>query len=196
MNSGPMNIRQCYTLLELPPRASLDDVKESYKDLVQVWHPDRFSHSPRLQQKAQDKLQQLNEAYNTLKAHLERQTLEGAYYLTTEPMGKPGVGGPRDRPRSPGTSTGAAASTGPEDHRSPWTRSHPESSEFAGVSFTASNPQSLRWRLQAMGVILGLLALLLVPLLLTLVIAQHPLLVGLMLLLPVGAYGYRLWTTR
>lgn len=46
------NIKQYYEILELQLNASKADIKQAYKDLVSVWHPDRFSHNLRLQQKA------------------------------------------------------------------------------------------------------------------------------------------------
>lgn len=51
----------------------MEDAKQAYKDLVQVWHPDRFTHSPRLQQRAEAKLKQLNLAYETLVPLLQAQ---------------------------------------------------------------------------------------------------------------------------
>jgi len=56
----------CYEILGLRHGASEDEVKQAYRDLVKVWHPDRFSHDPRLQVKAQEKLKDINEAYTKL----------------------------------------------------------------------------------------------------------------------------------
>lgn len=61
-------IKRCYEILELPPGSSQDEIRQAYKDLAFVWHPDRYSHNPRLQQKAQDKLKKINSAYEFLKA--------------------------------------------------------------------------------------------------------------------------------
>jgi hypothetical protein len=57
-----------YQILELKPGASKQEVKQAYKDLIVVWHPDRFAHNPRLQQKAQEKVKELNAAYAFLKS--------------------------------------------------------------------------------------------------------------------------------
>ncbi len=56
-----------FQLLDLDQTASLADMKQAYKDLVMVWHPDRFTHNARLRQKAEDKLKQFNDAYESLK---------------------------------------------------------------------------------------------------------------------------------
>jgi hypothetical protein len=64
------DIDRYYEILELKSGASLEDLKRAYRDLVRVWHPDRFSHDPRLQQKAQEKLKEINEAYEKLQAFL------------------------------------------------------------------------------------------------------------------------------
>ena len=55
-----------HELLGVAPGASGQVLKEAYRDLAKVWHPDRFSHDPRLQQKAQEKLKEINEAYEQL----------------------------------------------------------------------------------------------------------------------------------
>ncbi len=62
------SVNSCYRILGLPPGAALADIKKAYLDLAQVWHPDRFAHDPRLQQKAQDNLQRINEAYEILQS--------------------------------------------------------------------------------------------------------------------------------
>ncbi|MBI3585341.1 MAG: RDD family protein [Nitrospinae bacterium] len=59
-----------YEILGLKIGASLDEVKEAYKDLVKVWHPDRFTNEPKLQLKAQEKLKEINEAYQMIQNSL------------------------------------------------------------------------------------------------------------------------------
>ena len=64
------DIKRCYEKLGLTMGASEEDVKTAYRDLVQVWHPDRFSHNPTLQKKAQEKLKEINTAYEAVKADI------------------------------------------------------------------------------------------------------------------------------
>ena len=55
--------------LELDDNASLDDIRQAYRDLAKVWHPDRFPNDPRMQAKASEKLRRVIEAYEFLKSH-------------------------------------------------------------------------------------------------------------------------------
>ena len=57
-----------YQILELEPGASQAEIKQAYRDLAIVWHPDRFADNPRLREKAEAKLKQINAAYNSLKS--------------------------------------------------------------------------------------------------------------------------------
>ncbi len=63
-------MRSCYDVLEIKPNASLEEVKEAYRDLAFVWHPDRYVNNPRLQKKAQDRFQAINHAYHVLECCL------------------------------------------------------------------------------------------------------------------------------
>jgi hypothetical protein len=56
-----------FRALDLDQTATLDEIKQAYKDLVMVWHPDRFVHNDRLRHKAEEKLKQFNQAYDGLK---------------------------------------------------------------------------------------------------------------------------------
>jgi hypothetical protein len=57
---------RCYELLGVRPGVSPLELKAAYRDLTKVWHPDRFAHDPRLQEKAQEKLKEINDAYEQL----------------------------------------------------------------------------------------------------------------------------------
>lgn len=74
---SPMNdeLIDCYNLLGVSRGASSAELKAAHRDLAKVWHPDRFLHDPRLQEKAQEKLKQINEAYDQLRSgKVKRQT--------------------------------------------------------------------------------------------------------------------------
>ena len=63
-------INRCYRALELEPGASLDEVKQAWRELVKVWHPDRFPNDTKLQRKAQERLKEINGAYEILEQYL------------------------------------------------------------------------------------------------------------------------------
>ncbi|NDJ17416.1 J domain-containing protein [Myxacorys almedinensis] len=50
---------------------SLDEVKRAYKELVQVWHPDRFRNNPKLEMRANQKLKEINAAYDYVCEHYD-----------------------------------------------------------------------------------------------------------------------------
>ncbi|MBE9095560.1 J domain-containing protein, partial [Tychonema sp. LEGE 07203] len=60
------DINRCYEILEIEPGASLEEIKRAYRDLAFVWHPDRLAHNDRLQQKAEQRLTEINQAYEEL----------------------------------------------------------------------------------------------------------------------------------
>ena len=61
-----------YDVLGVKPGVSDRDLKAAHRDLAKVWHPDRFLHDPRLQEKAQEKLKEINEAYEQLLSRHKR----------------------------------------------------------------------------------------------------------------------------
>jgi hypothetical protein len=60
------SLLECYRALELDPGADLAEVREAYRVLSRVWHPDRFAASPAMQARATARQQQLNGAYQAL----------------------------------------------------------------------------------------------------------------------------------
>lgn len=63
-----MDISEAFTILGLPQSATPTQIKEAYRDLAKVWHPDRFGSDPRLRAKAEETFKQVNEAYQILQA--------------------------------------------------------------------------------------------------------------------------------
>jgi hypothetical protein len=59
-------LSRAFELLGVKPGVSSGELKAAHRDLAKVWHPDRFLHDPRLQEKAQEKLKEINEAYELL----------------------------------------------------------------------------------------------------------------------------------
>jgi DnaJ-class molecular chaperone len=66
-----MDLRQAYKILELPENSSMYEVKQAYRDLAQIWHPDRQAQNERLQRKSLNKMKELNAAYDCICHHLD-----------------------------------------------------------------------------------------------------------------------------
>ena len=63
-------ISACLELFDLPDAFTEAQLKQAYHDLVQVWHPDKHSHNARLQKKADEKMKEINQAYEVLRLRL------------------------------------------------------------------------------------------------------------------------------
>lgn len=93
-------LERYYQILELQSGANLEEINEAYRDLVFVWHPDRIPYDNlRLQKKAQQKLQDINEAREKLRLYkLEHEQ----YYCSQQRECKPFSS--REKIYSPSTS--------------------------------------------------------------------------------------------
>ncbi len=68
MTTQKKNLEQYYEILGLKLGATWTEVKQAYRDMAMVWHPDRFENS-RLKLKAQEELKVINQAYEVLKSY-------------------------------------------------------------------------------------------------------------------------------
>ena len=64
------SINEYYKILGVDSGITAEELKKIYRELVKEWHPDRLLHNPSLHKTAQQKLQEINEAYDQLLAHL------------------------------------------------------------------------------------------------------------------------------
>ncbi|MCC5641700.1 DnaJ domain-containing protein [Nostoc sp. CHAB 5824] len=62
-----LDINHAYEILGLEPGASQAQVKRAYRQLVKIWHPDRFLDQKQ-KQEAEEKIKSINAAYNKLKS--------------------------------------------------------------------------------------------------------------------------------
>lgn len=53
-------------VIDLTGNASLEDIKKSYRELLQIWHPDKCGNNENLQKRANKKVQEINKAYSYL----------------------------------------------------------------------------------------------------------------------------------
>jgi hypothetical protein len=63
-----VDLREAYAVLGVSPGTNEAGVREAYRDLAKVWHPDRHAADPRLQRKADEKLKQINAAYQAIRS--------------------------------------------------------------------------------------------------------------------------------
>ena len=54
-----------YEVLGVPHGASQEQIKKAYRDLARKYHPDNYTDNP-LADLAQEKMKEINEAYDTL----------------------------------------------------------------------------------------------------------------------------------
>jgi hypothetical protein len=101
MDSG---LSQHLETLGLKPDASWEEVTQAYKDLMRVWHPDRFQSDERLRKKAEEHSQRINHAMGELKK-LGKAGLEKA--RSTSASGNPRTHRPppQREPRATDTNT-------------------------------------------------------------------------------------------
>ena len=62
------SVNEYCKVLGVDSSATPEELKKAYRDLIKEWHPDRFLHNPRLQKKAEEKLREINEAYDQLQS--------------------------------------------------------------------------------------------------------------------------------
>ena len=90
-------IKRRLEVLGLKPGATEDEVKKAYRELVMVWHPDRFASDSPMQARAETKLKELNAAYEFLLAHgfhdgldiIPEQTFPETDAATSPPVASP-----------------------------------------------------------------------------------------------------------
>lgn len=118
------DLLDAYRLLELEPGASRAEVREAYRDLARVWHPDRFASNPDLLARATARQQALNVAYQRIMAALGAGHAPGAprtptshetWHGATAPGASTGNAGPERSPPPP--RPGPAPATGTPDPR-------------------------------------------------------------------------------
>jgi len=69
-------IRRYLVLLNLPNRFDEAQLKQAYRDISQVWHPDKHGHNQRLRDKAESIFKEVNAAYQFFKDHMQSGSFE------------------------------------------------------------------------------------------------------------------------
>jgi DnaJ domain len=134
-----MTHAEALRIFQLDDRRTPEELRATYRELVKVWHPDRFANDPDLRAKADRRLQEINRAYAVLQDRAE----------TVEP--------PRKPTPSPHASPPQAPTPRSADHSTP--RSTDEPTPRAGDDSTPrarDESTPARWSL-ALLVVIGLL---------------------------------------
>ncbi len=92
-----LSLQESFQILGVPEDASPEEVRQAYRDLAVVWHPDRFSGNPRLEARATEMLKQINAAYGMVKAFHESRRETGTVEAHPDP--------PRTGPEDAGADT-------------------------------------------------------------------------------------------
>lgn len=69
VNRNCLECSEYYPVLRLKPEANEDEVKTAYRDLTQIYHPDRFNGNERLRRTAEDEMKKVNVAYSHIVGH-------------------------------------------------------------------------------------------------------------------------------
>lgn len=64
------DISQWYGVLGVSLTDSPKTIKAAYRELAQLWHPDRYVDDPELQSRAEEEIKEINQAYSEIKAYL------------------------------------------------------------------------------------------------------------------------------
>ena len=67
---APEAVLAAFATLGLTSHATVQEIRQAYRDLAEVWHPDRFFHNPRIRAEAESKMVAINSAYQLLRDYL------------------------------------------------------------------------------------------------------------------------------
>ncbi len=88
-----LDIKSAYYILGLEPGASFAQVKQAYRQLVKIWHPDCFSDLDKKEQ-AEQKIKTINEAYELLKSY-QADSSNQPKFSSQQQTNKPGTHKPQ-----------------------------------------------------------------------------------------------------
>ena len=83
-------IQVYYKILNLKPGASPKEVKQAYRNLALLWHPDRYPQGSPLQAEAEHKFKEINHAYNQLRQFLNQPPSRTPTSTPVKPSPNPG----------------------------------------------------------------------------------------------------------
>ena len=66
-----MDLDSAFKILELEKSVDISQIRMAYRDLAEIWHPDKYAYKPRLAEKAAIKMKEINLAYALIQEHLK-----------------------------------------------------------------------------------------------------------------------------
>jgi DnaJ-domain-containing protein 1 len=106
-------LSECYATLSVRSDATPEEVKQAYRDLVMVWHPDRFTGGEaRLKRKAEEQLKAINDAYERIQEHQRCQWQDSADDAAASPVNDFSGGGESQATRQSAAETTAREMAG------------------------------------------------------------------------------------
>ena len=78
-----MNVKQAYKILDISENATMPEITQAYRDLAQIWHPDRQPQNERIQKKALEKMKELNAAYDLICSYLKNKDYQNSQEETS-----------------------------------------------------------------------------------------------------------------
>jgi tetratricopeptide (TPR) repeat protein len=64
-----MDLDSAFEILEIEKSADISEVRAAYRDLAEIWHPVKYTHKPRLAEKAATKMKDIHCAYDAIQEH-------------------------------------------------------------------------------------------------------------------------------
>lgn len=147
-------IEHWYRLLDLEPGASLEQIKQAHRELVKIWHPDRFSSDPKLTKRTNEKLKQINHAYESLARYLAAKSqpqAQAASTTSSRPRSQPRnhPNGPRQRSEGPSKAR-TKTQTSPPPQATQSRPNHKPTKWYDGILGVATNIVILALSIPAM----------------------------------------------
>lgn len=77
-------MKDYYKILEVDPKATIEQIKSQYRLLIHAWHPDKFPNCE-FKDKAEEKIKEINEAFSVIGDTVKRENYDRALHSYASP---------------------------------------------------------------------------------------------------------------